>query len=96
MTGRETGREKCLNAAKEAVMRNKNRPESTLKSIAELWSSYLSILFGIDFYFAPEQVAHMMALMKVARILHEHETEDSYIDACGYLSLAYECEFEED
>ena len=38
----------------------------------------------------PEDVAILMALLKIARIQTGRFKADSYIDACGYIALAGE------
>ena len=57
-------------------------PEDNFRLIAEMWSIYLKR--GIT----PKDVALMMHLLKVARIVSGTDKRDSYIDACGYLALA--------
>ncbi len=96
-----TAREKCLNEAKNKVTgtdsEDYGKPEDNLQNIANLWSSYLNNKLSsqrIATYvrLTPEEVAQMMALFKIARIQGKHSTKDSYIDACGYIACAYECE----
>ena len=91
-----TGREKCLKTASEKVTQIKDkvygRPEFNLSRIAKLWTLYLNSVFDCNIRLTPSDVALMMALFKIARIMGGTEVEDSYIDACGYLACAYECE----
>ena len=54
------------------------------QTIADLWS------FFIDADIDAVQTATMMALMKVARMKADPKKEDNYIDAIGYLAIAYE------
>jgi hypothetical protein len=51
---------------------------------ADLWS------FFIDADIDAVQAATMMALMKAARMKADPKKEDNYIDAIGYLAIAYE------
>ena len=54
------------------------------QTIADLWSFY------IDAEIDAVQAATMMALVKVARMKADLKKEDNYIDAIGYLAIAYE------
>ena len=54
------------------------------QTIADLWS------FFIDADIDAVQAATMMALMKAARMKADPKKEDNYIDAIGYLAIAYE------
>lgn len=60
------------------------KPENNFDVIAKLWTAYT----GIEF--TAENVAMMMALMKIGRITTGTGTEDSFVDACGYLACAAE------
>ncbi len=55
----------------------------SFKAIGQLWSAYL----GVDV--APHDVAHMMCLLKLARLRNGPHT-DSSIDICGYAALGCE------
>jgi len=55
------------------------------KRIAALWNTYLDEEYGLK----PEDVAVMLILLKVARLVHKH-TSDSFIDIAGYAALAEE------
>lgn len=58
-------------------------PEDSFSIIALFWSIYL----GHDI--EPNQVASMMALMKIARSITTHHP-DNYVDAAAYMALAGE------
>lgn len=58
-------------------------PYNNHRRIANLWSAYL------DQEVTPEQVAIMMALMKVARSMQEHHP-DNYVDGTAYFAIAGE------
>lgn len=77
-----------LDKAKEIVMGHRQEdygtPEDNFSFIAKLWSAYLNMELEA------EDVALMMTLFKVARIATGTGTEDSYIDACGYLACGGE------
>ena len=92
-----TGREKCLKGALEKAIKVKDitygRPESNLSGIANMWSTYLAERFDFHYELIHEDVAHMMVLFKLVRAMRNTEPEDSYVDACGYLACAYECQF---
>jgi len=53
--------------------------------IAEFWNNYLETETKIT----PTDVAMMMLLVKVARLMHTYK-EDSFVDICGYAALAGE------
>jgi hypothetical protein len=53
--------------------------------IAEFWNNYLETENKIT----PTDVAMMMMLVKVARLMHTYK-EDSFVDICGYAALAGE------
>lgn len=60
------------------------KPEDNFQLIADLWSVYL------DKDVNPEDVAIMMALLKIARIKTGTGTDDSYVDLAGYAACAGE------
>lgn len=55
--------------------------EDNLARIAGLWSAYL------DQWIAPQDVAQMMVLVKVARTRNGYK-RDNYLDAIGYSLIA--------
>ena len=59
-------------------------PENSFKKIADLWSAYKG-----ESYTA-QDVAMMMALLKVARIWTGVGTADSFVDLAGYAACAAE------
>jgi len=68
-------------------------PEDSFGIIADLWSSYVKGLIAHcedvdEFWFGKKDVALMMSLLKVARILGGGGNHDSYVDGIGYLALA--------
>jgi hypothetical protein len=81
-------RAECLDRAKACVCKDRQdeygSPEDNFKKIAEYWGTYK----GTEF--TPLDVSIMMALLKVARIQTGTATEDSFVDACGYIACGME------
>lgn len=63
-------------------------PEDSFKIIADFWNVYIRQKMGIQVPLEPLDVAHMMALLKIARMLGQKSSRDNYVDACGYLAIA--------
>lgn len=59
-------------------------PEDNFKVIANFWSVYMGIEFTAN------DVAMMMALLKIARIRTGTATDDSYVDLAGYAACGAE------
>lgn len=59
-------------------------PENNFRTIAELWYIYSG------YHFTCEDVAIMMALLKIARIRNGGGSGDSYVDLAGYAACAGE------
>lgn len=86
------GREYFLDEAKTIVCNDREgqygKPEDSFRLIAELWTAYL---FNDNVgSLSEEDVAIMMALMKIARISSGKFKEDSWVDAIGYLACGAE------
>lgn len=81
-------RSEILNRAREIITGHREQEygkvEDNFSLIANLWSRYL------EYRITAEDVALMMTLFKLARIKTGVGTEDSFVDACGYLALAGE------
>lgn len=60
------------------------KPEANFEFIANLWTVYLGKIV------MAEDVALMMALFKIARCKTGVGTEDSFVDACGYMAIGGE------
>lgn len=60
--------------------------------IAELWNYWLeeSRKSGADKRITPYDVAMMMMLVKVARLMHSPGHQDSHVDIAGYASILEE------
>lgn len=85
-----------LEAAKEIVTSGRNKqygePEDNFDTIASLWNAYLVGKHSDGAVITAKDVALMMVLFKVGRILTSTTTkDDSYIDAAGYIACGYEC-----
>ena len=87
-TDTPTTRAEILDAAKKIVTRDREKqygkPEDNFAFIAEFWTTY------IGHPISSEDVAIMMALLKIARIRSGNYKTDSFIDGVGYLSLGGE------
>lgn len=85
-----------LETAKEIVTSDRNKqygePENNFDTIASLWNAYLVGKHSDGAVITAKDVALMMVLFKVGRILTSTSVkEDSYIDAAGYIACGYEC-----
>lgn len=85
-----------LETAKEIVTSDRNKqygePEDNFDTIASLWNAYLVGKHSDGAVITAKDVALMMVLFKVGRILTSTAVkEDSYIDAAGYIACGYEC-----
>lgn len=87
-TDTPTTRAEILDAAKKIVTGDREKqygkPEDNFAVIAEFWTTY------IGHPISSEDVAIMMALLKIARIRSGNYKTDSFIDGVGYLSLGGE------
>lgn len=88
-------RKEILEAAEKCVCGDREQdygsPEDSFQAIANLWIDYLNAKgFGIDI--VPEDVAAMLALLKIARIATGHGKDDNWIDIAGYAACGGEIE----
>lgn len=81
-------RKEILDTARDLVCLDRNEqygdPEECFQEIACLWSAYLRQSIK------PDDVAMMMALLKIGRTKTGAFSKDNYIDAAGYIALAAE------
>ena len=81
-------RPEILDTAKKCVCGQREQeygsPEDNFQIIADLWTAY----YGQPF--SALDVALMMTLLKVARIRSGTATEDSFVDAAGYIACGGE------
>ena len=82
--------EECLDKAKKIITDDRNKDYGNYTKNLKVRSNFWKVFLGKDI--SPHEVALLMALLKIARISTGKFTPDSYIDACGYLSLAYALE----
>lgn len=75
--------EKCVCGDRE---RDHGNPEDNFKKIGALWTIYTDYAYKFD----ANDVAAMMALLKIARASANPEHIDSWIDGAGYLACGGE------
>lgn len=92
--GSRTWREICLDTAKQYVLQDRNstydEPEQSFGNIAALWSIYLDEIKDQPLGLTEGDVAVLMILMKVARLMASHESVDNWIDIAGYAACGLE------
>ena len=70
-------------------------PEDSFQLIADLWTPYLKrkcVSEGADVTINPEDVAVLLALLKVARIGTGRGKSDNWVDLAGYAACGGELE----
>ena len=95
-------REEILNMAKSCVCGQREEdygtPEDSFRVIGQLWETYLEArCIGnqqAEVCIVPEDVAALMALMKVARIATGHGKSDNWVDLAGYAACGGELQEE--
>ena len=88
-------RESLLNDARRITTGERNlsygEPEDNSRRIGELWNVFLhNRTKPVDAPLEPYEVFIMMGLMKIARLMHDPSNYDSYLDAVGYLTVAWD------
>lgn len=90
-------RERILDEAKQCVCGNREQdygtPEDSFRLIGRLWESYIGemmVVGDIEVCVNPEDVAIMMALLKIARLANNPEHMDSWVDLAGYAACGGE------
>lgn len=90
-------RKEILTAAEACVCGQREEdygsPEDNFRTIAELWQAYIQtrcVDEGVYVNMLPEDVASLMALMKIARIASGRGTDDCWIDLAGYAACGGE------
>lgn len=84
--------EKCVCGQRE---QDYGTPEDNFETIARLWKTYLRracVDEAGGVYIDANDVAMMMALLKIARIAAGGGKADSWIDLAGYAACGAECE----
>lgn len=93
-------RTECLETASKIVSGERQdsygSPEHNFNRIAEMWTTYLAGRNEerLD-YITAKDVAIMMMLLKVARLMSGTSTKDSWVDICGYAACGCEIDTEE-
>lgn len=89
-------REEILDTAKKCVCGKREQdygsPEDNFQFIANLWNDYLYTSSNPNPIDA-QDVAMMMALLKIARIRNGGGTGDSFIDLAGYAACGGEINY---
>lgn len=79
-------RKQCLEEAIKCVCQDREDqygdPENNFELIANFWTQYIGCTI------TAEDVAIMMALLKIARIKTGKHKDDNYIDLAGYAACA--------
>ena len=90
-----TARERCLEAATEAVMGDRNReygdPEDDFSGTARMWDVILKNKLLPNTIIEPHEVAAMMIAVKLSRIRQSPDVSDHWIDIAGYAACGMEC-----
>lgn len=82
--------EKCVCGQRE---QDYGKAEDNFRLIASLWEPYIRtrcVSDGSDVSIQPEDVAMLMALLKIARICSGTGTADSFVDLAGYAACGGE------
>jgi hypothetical protein len=87
-------RAEILDAAKEIICKDREgqygAPENNFALISVLWKAYIRGAIGQEIDLRAEDVANLMALLKIARIATGEPKADNYIDLAGYAACAGE------
>ena len=87
-------REEILDKAKACVCVDREntygKPEDNFARRANFWSEYLFAKGILEEVIDSDDVAIMMALLRIARIATGKAKEDNYIDLAGYAACAGE------
>lgn len=67
-------------------------PEDNFANIAAYWNSYLTQAHKASIVLTPQDVAHLMILMKMARLATNPAHYDSLLDIAGYAACAADCQ----
>lgn len=89
-----TLRQTCLRDAERITAGKRESdygtPEDCFKRIAGLWNVYLDGAAGGRTQIGPGDVAAMMALVKIARLVNTPNHYDSWVDIAGYAACGAE------
>jgi hypothetical protein len=94
-------RKEILEAAAKCVCGDREQdygsPENNFSTVAKMWEVYLgkkSCSMNADLCILPEDVAAMLALLKIARIASGRAKDDNWVDLAGYAACGGEIESE--
>jgi hypothetical protein len=91
MAAEESEESRLLDEAKDIIAGPRaaayGPAEESFLTIANLWQDYLYVAVGTNEILSPQDVAHMMILMKIARQVHSHK-RDNLVDIAGYAALS--------
>lgn len=65
-------------------------PEDSFRTIANLWTAYMTGTCGDFVEFSPVDVSVMLGLLKVARIANNPKHMDNWVDLAGYAACGGE------
>lgn len=86
-------RAEVLLEAANCVLQNRAQaygtPESNFANIAALWNAYIAPALEANGELTAADVANMMALMKIGRLITNPVHADSWIDIAGYAACGY-------
>ena len=89
-------RKSILEAAEKCVCEGEEQygpPEDNFQLIADLWEAYIKakcVSRGAMVDMLPDDVAMLMALLKIARTVTGTPKADNYVDLAGYAACAGE------
>ena len=88
-------RQQLLADAMEITSNDRNKaygnPEDNFANIAAYWAPYFQQRFNVPLDITPQDVAHLMILMKMARLATNPGHRDSVVDVAGYAACAEDC-----
>lgn len=92
-------RSELLHAAEVCVCGQREEdygtPEDSFRVIGELWETYIKEKCvgdpAAEVCIVPEDVAALLALLKIARIATGHGKSDNWVDLAGYAACAASC-----
>lgn len=92
-------RQMLLHHALEITSRDRNKaygdPEDNFQNIADFWNTYMRQAKSAAAVFTSQDVAHLMILMKMARLSKNPAHYDSLLDVAGYAACAADCQAHE-
>lgn len=66
-------------------------PEDNFRQIAEVWNWYLRHRLNVPVELRPHDVALLMDLLKTARMFHNSDNYDTWLDKAGYVGCGWGC-----